>query len=111
MRNSASSFYVSCFLLHTSGDDGHGVDLISVAAAGQIVDGSIQTLQDGAVGVVAAQTLSDLVADVTSLDQGEDEGVGIAGNLGAGELQLTNGGLTAASNCISPSMANSGAIS
>ena len=64
--------YVGCRksrrLSHTSGDDSHGVDFFCVTATGQVVDGSIQTLQDGAVCIVAAQTLSDLVADVTGLD-------------------------------------------
>ena len=35
------------------GDEAHLVDLVGVAATGQVVDGSIQTLQDGAVGSVA----------------------------------------------------------
>ena len=61
-------------LLQASGDDRHLVNLVSVAAAGQIVDRRIQTLQNRAVSSVAAQTLSDLVADVASLDRREDEG-------------------------------------
>ena len=65
-------------LHHCSGDDSHLVDLVGIAAAGQIVDGSSQTLQDGAVSLKATQTLCDLIADVASLDGGEDEGVGIA---------------------------------
>ena len=73
---------------HSSGDDSHLVDFLSIAAAAQGIDGSSQTLQDGAQSLVTAQTLCDLVADVTSFDGGEDEGVGVAGNGGAGELQL-----------------------
>ena len=69
---------------HCSGDDGHLVDLVSVAATGQVIDGSGQALQDGAVGLEAAQTLGDLVADVAGLDGGEDEGVGIACDRGSG---------------------------
>ena len=38
-------------LNHGAGDDGHLVDFVSVAAAAQIVDGSCQTLQDGAVSL------------------------------------------------------------
>ena len=75
---------------HCSGDDSHLVDLVCVAAAGQVVDGSSQTLQDGAVSLETAQTLSDLVADIAGLDGGEDEGIGVACNRGAGELQLTD---------------------
>ena len=57
-------------------DQAHLVDFVSVAATGQVVDGCVQALQNGAVGSVAAQTLSDLIADVAGLDAGEDEGVG-----------------------------------
>ena len=84
-------------------DQSHLVDLIRIAATGQVVDGSIQPLQDGTVSLIATQTLCDLVADVAGIDIGEDEGVGIAGNLAAGSLQLANLGGTAASNCSSPS--------
>ena len=63
-------------------DQAHFVDLVGVAATGQIVDGSVQTLQDGAVSCITAQTLSDLIADVAGLDAGEDEGVGLTGDLG-----------------------------
>ena len=55
------------------GDDGHGVDLLGVAAAGEVVDGSVQAQQDGAVGVEAAQALGDLIADVAGVDVGEDD--------------------------------------
>ena len=73
-----------------SGDKGHLVDLLGVAAAGQVVDGGVQALQDGAVGLEAAQTLCNLIADVAGVDVGEDEGVGIACDLGAGSLQLAD---------------------
>ena len=53
-------------------DQAHLVDLVGVAATGQVVDGSVQALQDGAVGSVAAQTLCNLVADVAGLDAGDD---------------------------------------
>ena len=75
-------------LLQASGDDRHLVNLVSVAAAGQIVDRRIQALQNRAVSSVAAQTLSDLVADVAGLDAGEDEGVGLTGDLAALALDL-----------------------
>ena len=70
------------------GDEAHLVDLVGVAATGQVVDGSVQALQDGAVGSVAAQTLCDLIADVAGLDAGEDEGVGLTGDLAALALDL-----------------------
>ena len=71
-------------------DDGHLVDFLGVAAAGQVVDGRVQTLQDRAVGRKAAQTLRDLVADVAGLDAREDEGIGVTRDRGAGELQLAD---------------------
>ena len=75
---------------HASRDDGHLVDLVGVAAAGEVVDGCVQTLQDGAVGLKAAEPLGDLVADVAGFDAREDEGVGVACDLTARELQLTD---------------------
>ena len=79
-------------LLHACGDDGHLVDLLGVAAPGEIVDGGVEALEDGAVGLVAAQALGDLIADVARLDVGEYEGVGVAGHLAARELQLAHRG-------------------
>ena len=76
----------------SGGDDGHLVELVGVAAAGEVVDGGVQALQDGAVSGEAAQTLGDLIADVAGLDLREDEGVGVTGDLGAGELLLTDHG-------------------
>ena len=55
-------------LAQAGGDDGHGVDLQGVAAAGQVVDGGVQALQDGAVSIKGAQALGDLVADVAGVD-------------------------------------------
>ena len=75
---------------HASRDDGHLVDLVGVAAAGEVVDGRVQTLQDGAVGLKTAEPLGDLVADVAGFNAREDEGVGVARDLAARELQLTD---------------------
>ena len=72
------------------GDDRHGVDLLGVAAAGEVVDRRVQTEQDRAVGVEGAEALGDLVADVAGFDAREDERVGIACYLAAGELQLAD---------------------
>ena len=60
------------------GDDRHGVDLLGVAAAGEVVDRRVQTEQDRAVGVEGAEALGDLVADVAGVDVGEDKGIGVA---------------------------------
>ena len=92
-------------------DDGHLIDFSRITAAGKVVDRGVQTLQNRAVSREAAEALGDLVADVAGLDLGEDEGVGIARDLAAGELQLADDRETAASNCISPSIATSGAFS
>ena len=88
----------------SSGDDCHGVDLLGVTAAAEVVDGGVQTQQDGSVGVEGAQTLGDLVTDVARVDVRANEGVGITGHLRLGALGLRHaGGDTAASNCSSPS--------
>ena len=71
----------SCLLLHPRSDDGHLIDLLGVAAPGEVVDGGVEALEDGAVGLIAAQALGDLVADAAGLNVGEDEGVSVAGHL------------------------------
>ena len=72
------------------GDDAHQIYLLRVAAAGKVVDGGVQTLQNGADGHEAAEALSDLVADIAGLNFRENKGVGIAGDRAAGELQLAD---------------------
>jgi len=79
-------------LCQCGGDDGHLVNLIGIAATGEVVDGSIQALQNGAVCGKATQTLCNLIANVAGLNFGEDKGVCVACHGGAGELQLTHGG-------------------
>ena len=61
------------------GDDGHGVDLLGVAAAGEVVDRGVQTQQNGSIGVKAAQALGNLITNVARINVGENKGVGIAG--------------------------------
>ena len=73
-------------------DQAHLVDLVGVATTGQVVDGSVQTLQDGAVSCITTQTLSNLIADVAGLDAGEDEGIGLTSHLAALALDLCNFG-------------------
>ena len=46
-------------------DDGHLVNFFRITAAAEVVDGCVETLQDGAVCGKAAEPLSDLVADIT----------------------------------------------
>ena len=82
----------SCLLLHPRSDNGHLINLLGIAAPGEVVDGGVEALEDGPVGLIAAQALGNLVADVARLDVGEDEGVGVAGHLAPGELQLADGG-------------------
>lgn len=43
-----------------SGDDGHLVNLIGVTAPGEVIDGGVQALENGAVGGEAAQALAIL---------------------------------------------------
>ena len=72
-------------------DQAHLVDLVSVAATGQVIDGRGQALQDGAVSVGAGEALDQLVADVAGLEVGEDQDVGVAGNLGLRSLEVCHG--------------------
>ena len=79
------------YLRKRRGDDRHGVDLLSIAAAGKVVDRRVQAEQDRAVRVEVTQTLCDLVADVTSVDVGEDEGVGVTADAVGDVLGLGDG--------------------
>ena len=64
-------------LAQAGGDDGHGVDLLGIAAAGEVVDRGVQTQQNGSIGVKAAQALGNLITDVAALMLGKTKGVGI----------------------------------
>ena len=66
------------YLRKRRGDDRHGVDLLGIAAAGEVVDRRVQAEQDRAVGIKRAEALGDLVADVAGVDVGEDKGIGVA---------------------------------
>ena len=79
-------------LCQSGGDNGHRIDLLRVAAAGEVVDGGVQAEQDGAVGVEVAETLGDLVADVARVDVGEDESVGVAADAVGDMLGLGDDG-------------------
>ena len=59
LRSRESSAGLS--LLQARGDDGHLVDLLGVAAAGEVVDGGVQTLENGAVRGKATQPLGNLI--------------------------------------------------
>ena len=76
--------YACSVLAKTGSDAGHGINLLSVAAPGEVVDGRVQTLENGAVSVETAHTLADFIADVARVDIGEDEGVGIDTAEGSG---------------------------
>ena len=79
-------------LRQSGGDNGHRIDLLRVAAAGEVVDGGVQAEQDGAVGVEVAETLGDLVADIARVDVGEDESVGVAADAVGDMLGLGDDG-------------------
>ena len=46
-------------LAQAGGDDGHGVDLLGIAAAGEVVDGGVEALQDGAVSIKGTHALAE----------------------------------------------------
>lgn len=82
-------------LSHLSLDGGDGYDthdVVGRAAARKVVDRLGDALQDGAVSVGAGEALDQLVADVAGLEIGEHKHVGLAGNGGAGGLELGDGG-------------------
>ena len=60
LRPAEASAEIRPLLRQGGSDDGHGIDLLGITAAGQVVDGGVQAQQDGAIGLEAAQALSNL---------------------------------------------------
>ena len=65
-------------------------NILPVAAAGEVIDGSIQTLQNRAICFEATQTLCNLITNVAGVDVREDEGVGVAAHIAGDVLGLGN---------------------
>lgn len=63
-----------------AGDGDDADDVFSGAAAGEVVYGSGNALEDRSVGLGLAEALHELVADVRSVEIGEDQDVRLAGN-------------------------------
>ncbi len=74
------------------GDEGGGVDVVGGAAAGEVVEGFGEALEEGAVGGGAAEAFDEFVADVAAVEVGEDEGVGVSGDGRAGGFAGGDGG-------------------
>ena len=72
---------------------------------------SAHSLKQWSERLSSAEALCDLVSDVATVQIGEDEHVGPAGNGESGALAAPIAGTQAASNCSSPSTAKSGANS
>ena len=75
-----SRFIQSVLVYKCCSDDSHGVNLLSVAAAGKVVDRCIQAKKDRAVCFKVTQTLCVLLADVACIDVRENECVGLTCN-------------------------------
>lgn len=64
------------------GEDFDGPDNVGDgAAAGEVGDDVVETLEDGAGDSEAGELLEDFVDEVTGVEVGGDEDVGLAGNL------------------------------
>ena len=81
-------FLLSLYRCH--GD--YADNIIRIAASGKIVDRHGKTLKDRTVGIGFGQSLYQLVTDVAGLKAREHQGVGMAGYLAAGCLQLSDRG-------------------
>lgn len=57
-------------------------DIPRGAAAGEVGDGIIEALEDGAGGVETTELLESFVEDVASIKIGNDEDIGLAGDGG-----------------------------
>ena len=71
-------------------DDRHGVHLNRVAAAGEVVDRSVQPEKDRAIRLEITRSLRDLVAHVSGAEIRKDERVGMACNSGLGAFGAGN---------------------
>jgi hypothetical protein len=83
-----------CCQLHglADSDNDFTVDVVSRATAGEIVQGHGKSLEHRTVGLCFAQTLDQLVADVSGVQVGEDQHVGLSGNRAAGSLGFADAG-------------------
>ena len=86
-----SCFYFLFFGVHSlAGSNGDEIiDVIHTATTTEIVHRASNTLKNGAYSHCIAQTLDELISDVTNLQTREDEHVGIAGDFAARSLLLT----------------------
>lgn len=78
-------------LLGEFGHDFDGQDDVGGGAtAGEVGNGKIEALEDGAGDMEAGDVLEGFVEDVTGVEVGDDEDVGMAGNGRIGEFLLSN---------------------
>ena len=71
MRRGRGLFHVTKSSDQSRSDQRHLVDFLGIAATGQVIDGRIQTLENGAVGLIATQALGNLVAELPALMLGK----------------------------------------
>jgi len=76
----------------------HHLDVSAAASAGQVVQRSRKSLQDGPERHGAAETLGKLVADVARAEVREDEDVGLAAASERGALAAATEATSAASS-------------
>lgn len=65
----------------TCRDGYHLVDVVNGATAAQVVDRTCNTLKDWTYGISIAESLNELVCDVTHLKAREYKHICVAGNL------------------------------
>ena len=67
-----------------AGHDDSIYDIIDSGAAREVVDGSGESLQHGANGTGSGDTLHEFIGYIACFERGEDEGIGMTGNLATG---------------------------
>ena len=75
---------------HQRVDSNNVHDIFNAATAGQIKRGLLETLNDGSDSFRSAEALGNLVRDVSCVEVGEYEDIGLAGNRAARRFALTD---------------------
>lgn len=80
-----------------AGEPGHDLDgqddIVDSAAAGEVGNGEIEALKNGAGDMETSNVLEGFVEDVAGIEVGDDEDISAAGDGRVGEFLLGDGGI------------------
>ena len=89
-------------VFHLGHGNGNGVDdILNGTASGKVGNGLGESLEEGTVGTGVAESLGNFISDVSGLEVGEHQGIGLTGHGRSGSLfggyAFNDGGIEAAS--------------